>query len=202
MSGSSPNPASPEDVDAGAELKHAVEDDGTVDRRIDLAVCAAFFLFGLAIFVLSGDIRQGSIHDPIGPDGWPKLLGAVLMLAMGANILRRLASWRSDGSNMVLSDGDKDDMPGEPGSFLRALAMLAGGFGWVFAVKWTGFIVATAAVFALGMALMKVRTPGKLVVLPLLLSLGIWLLFGVLFGIRLPAGPIEHALLDLVEALK
>lgn len=196
MSGSSPNPASLEEADA--ELAHAVEDDGYVDRRIDLAVCAVFFLLGLAIFVLSGDIRQGSIHDPIGPDGWPKLLGTMLMLAMGANILRRLASWRSDESNMVLSDGDKDDLSGQPSSFSRAFAMLAGGFAWVLVVKWTGFIIATAAVLAFGIALMKVRSMGKLVVLPLLLSLGIWLLFGVLFGIRLHAGPLEHALLDLL----
>jgi hypothetical protein len=52
------------------------------------------------------------------------------------------------------------------------------------------------------MALMKVRTLGKLLVLPLLLSLGIWLLFGVLFGIRLHAGPIEHALLDLIAMFR
>jgi hypothetical protein len=201
MSDSSQNPAGVE-AGATAELAHAVEDDGYVDRRIDLAVCAAFFLLGLAIFVLSGNIRQGSIHDPIGPDGWPKLLGAVLMGTMGANILRRLASWRSEPGNMVLSDGDKDDMAGVRGSFMRAVAMLAGGFAWVLAVKWTGFIVATTAVFAFGMALMKVRTLGKLLVLPLLLSLGIWLLFGVLFGIRLHAGPIEHALLDLIAMFR
>jgi putative tricarboxylic transport membrane protein len=199
MSGSSPNPAGLEEADAADQLVQAVEDDGYVDRRIDLAVCAVFFLLGLAIFVLSGDIRQGSIHDPIGPDGWPKLLGAVLMAAMGANMVRRLVSWRSESSNMVLADGDKDDMPAEASSFIRAFAMLAGGFAWVLVVKWIGFIIATAAVLAFGIALMKVRTLGKLVVLPLLLSLGIWLMFGVLFGIRLPAGPLEHALLDLIE---
>jgi hypothetical protein len=198
MSGSSPGPAGLEEAgDAGPPVP-AGEDEGRVDRRIDIAVCAVFFLLGLAIFVLSGDIRQGSIHDPIGPDGWPKLLGAVLMATMGANILRRLAAWRSEPGNMVLSDGDKDDMAGEASSFMRAFAMLVGGFAWVLAVPWTGFILATAGLFAFGMVLMKVRTPGKLVVLPLLLSLGIWLLFGVLFGIRLPVGPLEHALLDLI----
>jgi putative tricarboxylic transport membrane protein len=199
MSGSSPNPAGLEEADAAAELTHAVEDNGYVDRRIDIAVCAVFFLLGLAIFVLSGDIRQGSIHDPIGPDGWPKLLGAVLMLTMGANIARRLASWRSETSNMVPSDGDKDDMPREASSFMRAFTMLAAGFAWVIVVPWTGFIVATTGILIFGIALMKVRTPGKLLLLPLLLSLGIWLLFGVLFGIRLHAGPLEHGLLDLIS---
>jgi hypothetical protein len=198
MSGTSPDSAGLEEADAAAQLAQAAEDNGYVDRRIDIAVCAVFFLLGLAIFVLSSNIRQGSIHDPIGPDGWPKLLGAVLMLAMGANILRRLVSWRSETSNMVSSDGDKDDMADEPSSFLRAFAMLVGGFAWVLFVPWVGFIIATAAVTAFGIALMKVRTFGKLVVLPVVLSLGIWLMFGVLFGIRLPAGPLEHALLDLI----
>jgi putative tricarboxylic transport membrane protein len=201
MSGSSPNPASIEE-DATSTVADSLHDYGYVDRRIDIAVCLAVFLLGLAIFVLSGDIRQGSIRDPIGPDGWPKLLGAVLMLTMGATILRRLVSWRSEPGNMVSSDGDKDDVSAQPSTFIRPFAMLAGGFAWVFVVRWTGFIVATTGVLIFGMALMKVRTPGKLLLLPLLLSLGVWLLFGVLFGIRLHAGPIEHALIDIVEGFR
>jgi putative tricarboxylic transport membrane protein len=201
MSGSSPNPAGVEEVADTAAMAQAVYDHGTVDRRIDTAVCAAVFMLGLAIFVLSGDIRQGSIHDPIGPDGWPKLLGIVMMLTMGASILRRLASWRSEQGNLVSSDGDKDDMSAQASSFIRPFAMLAGGFVWVLVVPWTGFILATSGILIFGMALMKVRTPGKLLLLPLLLSLGVWLMFGVLFGIRLHAGPLEHALRDVLSGI-
>jgi putative tricarboxylic transport membrane protein len=197
MSGSVPNPAGLEQVDAAVQMEELAEDHGYVDRRIDIAVCAVFFLLGLAIYVLSNNIRQGSIHDPIGPDGWPKLLGIVLMLTMGANILRRLVAWRSEKGNLVPADGDKDDMPGEA-SYLRAFSMLAGGFAWVFFVPWIGFIIATATLLALGIGLMRVRTIGKLVIIPLVLSLGIWLMFGVLFGIRLPSGPLEHVLLGLI----
>jgi len=201
MSASSPNPARPEEVGDTSPMTQAVNDYGYVDRRIDIAVCVAVFLLGLAIFVLSGDIRQGSIRDPIGPDGWPKLLGILMMLTMGANILRRLVFWRSEQSDMVSSDGDKDDMPGVPSSFVRPFAMLGAGFVWVLVVPWTGFIVATSAILIFGLALMRVRTPGKLLLVPLLLSLGAWLMFGALFGIRLHAGPIEHALLDLLSGI-
>ena len=201
MSGSSPNPAGVEEVGDTPPMARMIDDYGYVDRRIDIAVCAAVFLLGLAIFVLSGDIRQGSIHDPIGPDGWPKLLGTVLMLTMGANILRRLVSWRSERSDMVSSDGDKDDMPVAASSFIRPFTMLGAGFVWVLVVPWTGFILATSGILIFGVALMKVRTPGKLLLLPFLLSLGIWLMFGVLFGIRLHAGPVEHALLDVLSGI-
>jgi hypothetical protein len=176
----------------------AFDDLGLVDRRIDVAVCSAAFLLGLAIFVLSGDLRQGSIPDPIGPDGWPKLLGATLMIAMGANILRRLVSWRASQSNMVLSDGGKDDVPGLPGTFLRPAFMLISALVWVLVVQWTGFIGATTGLLIAGLAVMQVRAPAKLLLVPLLFSLTTWLLFGVLFGVRLPAGPLELGLIEML----
>jgi len=49
---------------------------------------------------------------------------------------------------------------------------------------------------------MQVRSPAKLVLVPLLFSLAAWLLFGALFGVRLPAGPIEHGLLDILPGLR
>ncbi len=202
MSGSLQNPADGEVAgDVAVAVEKAAHDHGYVDRRIDIAVCAVTFLLGLAIFILSGDIRQGSIHDPIGPDGWPKLLGMALMLTMGANIFRRLVSWHSEQGNLVPSDGDKDDMPAEASSFIRPFVVLGAGVLWMLVVPWTGFIVATTGLLIVTIALMKVRTRGKLFLLPLLLSLGIWLMFGVLFGIRLHAGPIEHALLDVFAAI-
>lgn len=190
---SDPSSSSASVEGAGSQLGR-VDGQGYVDRRIDVAVCAAVFLLGLALVVLSGDLRQGSIPDPIGPGGWPKLLGATLMLAMGANILRRLASWRLTRHHMVLSDGGKDDMPGRPSTVTRPLAMLGSALLWVLLVPRTGFIVATSGILIVGLLLMKVRTPAKLLLVPILISLSAWLLFGVLFGVRLPAGPIEHGL--------
>jgi len=180
----------------------AFDEFGRVDRRIDLAVCCAAFLLGLALFVLSGDLRQGSIPDPIGPDGWPKLLGATLMAVMGANILRRLLIWRASADNMVLSDGGKDDVPGRPATVLRPAFMLVSALVWMLVVQWTGFIVATTGLLIAGMAMMQVRSPTKLLLIPLLFSLTAWLLFGVLFGVRLPTGPVEHGLLEIIPGLK
>lgn len=187
--------------DTAQPQKLAFDEFGRVDRRIDVAVCSAAFLLGLALFVLSGDLRQGSIPDPIGPDGWPKLLGATLMVAMGANIIRRLVSWRASPSNMVLSDGGKDDVPEKPGTVLRPAFMLISALIWMLVVQWTGFIVATAGLLIAGLGLMQVRSPAKLLLVPLLFSLVAWLLFGALFGVRLPAGPIEHGLIDILPGL-
>lgn len=199
MSGPSTGPAR---ADGAARPRlQGYADVGYVDRRIDVAVCFAAFLLGLALFVLSGDLRQGSIPDPIGPDGWPKLLGATLMAAMGANIVRRLLSWRLSETNMVLSDGGKDDVPGRPSTVLRPAFMLISALVWVLVVQSTGFIVATTALLIAGLALMKVRNPAKLLLVPILFSLAAWLLFGALFGVRLPAGPVEHGLIELLPGL-
>lgn len=201
MSGTSSDPARADDAPPPQPHDVTLDDFGRIDRRIDVAVCFAAFLIGLALFVLSGDLRQGSIPDPIGPDGWPKLLGATLMIAMGANIVRRLVSWRASQSNMVLSDGGKDDVPGRPSTFLRPAFMLISALVWMLVVHWTGFIVATTALLIIGLMLMQVRSPAKLLLVPLLFSLTAWLLFGALFGVRLPAGPVEHNLLELLPGL-
>ncbi|MGW8369892.1 MAG: tripartite tricarboxylate transporter TctB family protein [Gammaproteobacteria bacterium] len=179
----------------------ADDDFGRVDRRIDVAVCFAAFLLGLALVALSTRIRQGSIPDPIGAGGWPKLLGATLMIAMGANIVRRLMSWRASPGNLVLSDGGKDDVPGRPGTVLRPAFMMISGLIWVLIVHWTGFIVATTVLLIAGLLLMQVRQPVKLLLVAFLFSLIFWLLFGEFLGIRLPAGPVEHALIRIFPGL-
>lgn len=202
MSGPSSDAASAEDT-AQPQRHDTTSDDGfgLVDRRIDIAVCFAAFLLGLALVLLSNRIRQGSIPDPIGADGWPKLLGATLMIAMGVNIVRRLLSWRTSKTHMVLSDGGKDDAPGEPSTFIRPALMLLSGLVWVLVVQWAGFIVATTGLLIAGLALMQVRKPAKLLLVAFLFSLIVWLLFGEFFGIRLPAGPVEHALIDIFPGL-
>jgi putative tricarboxylic transport membrane protein len=202
MSGASSNSASLEDAGSARPEGEPTDDYGYVDGRIDIAVCAAIFLLGLGLVVFSSDIRQGSIPDPIGPDGWPKLLGATLMLTMGANILRRLVSWRSAQHYMVPSDGGKDDVSGQPGTVIRPLAMLSTAAAWVLLVPWLGYIVATSGLLFAGLSLMKVRSPAKLLLVPFLISLSTWLLFGVLFGIRLHAGPIEHALIEILPRVR
>lgn len=202
MSDPSSDPARADAADRPDFQTVVFDDFGRIDRRIDVAVCFAAFLLGLALFVLSGDLRQGSIPDPIGPDGWPKLLGGTLMIAMGANIFRRLMSWRASQDNMVLSDGGKDDVQGRPATVLRPALMLIAAAVWMLVVPSTGFIVATTALLIAGLLLMQVRSPAKLLLVPILFSLIAWLLFGALFGVRLPAGPIEQGLLDILPGLR
>lgn len=202
MSSPPSDPAGADDAAPDQAQNPAFDDFGRVDRRIDVAVCFAAFLLGLALVVLSGGLRQGSIPDPIGPGGWPKLLGAILMAAMGANIARRLVTWRASAENMVLSDGGKDDIAGRPATVLRPAFVLVSALAWMLVVRWSGFIIATTGFLMAGLVLMQVRSPAKLLLVPLLFSLIAWLLFGALFGVRLPAGPIEHGLLEILPGLK
>jgi hypothetical protein len=65
-----------------------------------------------------------------------------------------------------------------------------------------GFLIATFAVTAAAIATMQVRSLSKLILVPLLFSLGIWLLFGQVFGIHFPAGPIEKALQEMMPRFR
>jgi hypothetical protein len=202
LSSPTSNPAGTDDAVPDQAQNPAFDDFARVDRRIDVAVCLAAFLLGLALVVLSSGLRQGSIPDPIGPGGWPKLLGAILMTAMGANIARRLVSWRTTSDTMVLSDGGKDDVAGRPATVLRPAFVLCSAVVWMLVVRWSGFIVATTGFLMAGLALMDVRSAAKLLLVPILFALTAWLLFGALFGVRLPAGPLEHGLLEILPGLK
>lgn len=163
-----------------------------VDRRIDMAVSAGLAAIGAGLIAFSTNIPSGSIPDPIGADGFPLFIGGFLVLAGGVMIVRRLLSWRRTRSHLVPSDGSAGDEPGFRVSSLRAVGMYAAGWVWAVLLPLLGYLVPTFLLAATGIAAMKVRSPWKLVLVPLLFSIVTWLLFNRVFGIQFPAGPIEH----------
>jgi hypothetical protein len=196
-------PGSASEADRRAVADLGPDDEpGFVDRRVDLALCLG--ALGLGIFLIYGSwgIRQGSIPDPIGSGGWARLIGIALIAVAGALVIRRLAGWRGATSHLVPSDGGKEGEAGYPSSNLRPFVLIAAGFAWIVALPRIGFLIATFAVTAAAIATMQVRSLSKLILVPLLFSLGIWLLFGQVFGIHFPAGPIEKALQEMMPRFR
>jgi putative tricarboxylic transport membrane protein len=175
---------------------------GLIDRRVDLALCIATLGLGLFLIYASYGIRRGSIADPIGSGGWARVLGIAITIIALALVARRLAGWRSVSGNLVPSDGAKEEEPRYPSSPIRPFLLLAVGAAWIFALPRIGFIASTFLMSAASIALMNVRSLTKLLLVPLLFSLVVWELFGQIFGIHFPGGPIEQALQDLIPGLR
>jgi len=175
---------------------------GLVDRRVDVAICAAILAYAIAILVTSGGLRQGSIPDPIGPGGWPQLLAGILAVVAIALIVRRLVSWNQAIGHLVPGDGSKDDAPNIPSSGLRPFFLLAVGAGWIVSLPTAGFLITTFVATVASIALMRVRAWTKVLLFPFVFTAATWLLFGQVFGIRFPSGPLERALLDIVPHLR
>jgi hypothetical protein len=175
---------------------------GFIDRRVDLALCLATLALGIFLIYSSYGIRRGSIADPIGSGGWARVLGIAITVVALALVTRRLAGWRSVVGNLVPSDGAKEEEPSYPSSSIRPFLLLAVGAGWTFALPYVGFIAATFVMSAAGIALMNVRSLTKLLLVPLLFSLLVWEIFGQIFGIHFPGGPIEEALQGIIPRLR
>jgi putative tricarboxylic transport membrane protein len=174
---------------------------GLIDRRVDLALSIATLALGLFLIYSSYGIRRGSIPDPIGSGGWAFVLGVAITIVALALVTRRLAGWRNEASNLVPSDGAKEEEPSFPSSSIRPFLLLAVGAAWIYALPQIGFIAATYLMSAASIALMNVRSLTKLLLVPLLFSLIVWELFGQIFGIHFPGGPIEEALQGIISRL-
>lgn len=174
---------------------------GLIDRRVDLSLSIATLALGLFLVYGSYGIRRGSIPDPIGSGGWAWVLGIAITIIALALIARRLAGWRTDAGNLVPSDGAKEEEPSVPSSSIRPFLLLAVGAAWIYALPLIGFIAATFLMSAAGIALMNVRSLTKLLLVPLLFSLIVWEVFGQIFGIHFPGGPIEDALQGMIPRL-
>lgn len=185
----------------GAQLESteaAEEELGFVDRRIDLVLCLVTLGLGVFLVYASWSIRRGSIPDPIGSGGWARVIGIALIAIAGTLVFRRLVAWRGATSHLVPSDGGKDGEAGYPSSNVRPYMLIATGVVWILLLPRVGFLVSTAVFTAAAIATMRVRSLNKLILVPILFSLITWLLFGQVFGIHFPAGPIEKALQEVI----
>lgn len=199
--GAAPSDSAPTDeADARAEQSadQSAEREGLVDWRADLVVSAAPIALGTLLIVESADIREGSIPDPIGSGGMPRLLGGFLIAVGIVLVTRRLLGRRQQDGNLVPSDGGQADEPGFPASSMRAFGLLAAGWGWVFLLTRLGYLIPTALLAGVGMAAMRVRSPWKLVGISVIFSVVTFLLFNRVFGIQFPAGPLEQFGMDHV----
>jgi putative tricarboxylic transport membrane protein len=165
-----------------------------IDRRIDLAIGFAVIVFAVAILVFTGHIRPtGPVVDPIGPRGFPYLLGGLMLASGVVNVTGQLRRWDRSGAAMVPTDGEPDE-PDVPASGLQAFALMAVTFAYVAILTRVGYVIATPAYVAAALWLMRLRSTKTIVLTAVIYTLVTFLIFAVAMRVSLPLGPLADLL--------
>ena len=157
-------------------------------RRPDVAalvIAAALAILGAVIALDASRLGAGGAYARIGPQTIPYGIAVCLGL---------LAVW-------TVIEAVRGDFPErEKQEFVPVVWIVGGLLAQLILIKFVGFSIATAILFA-----MTARGLGR-VSLPfafgagLILSVLIWFLFARLLALTLPAGPLEHLIIDLLTA--
>jgi putative tricarboxylic transport membrane protein len=165
-----------------------------IDRRIDLAIGFAVIVFAVAILVFTGHIRPtGPVVDPIGPRGFPYLLGGVMLVAGIVNVLGQVRRWKRSGATMVPTDGEPDETD-VPASGAQAFALMAVTFAYVAILTRVGYVIATPVYVAAALWLMRLRSTKTIVLTAVGYTLVTFVIFAVAMRVSLPLGPLADLL--------
>lgn len=143
------------------------------------AIAAGLAALGLVLIWDAAGLRQGGGYSGVGPGSMPRLIGGGLVF---------LAVW-------TLVAGFRGDMlrapPQQPGPVLWVLAGLVAQIALLY---WAGFVIASAALFALTARGFGQRNLPLAFGIGLGMSLIIYGLFDRLLKLNLPGGPLENLL--------
>ena len=171
-----------------------------MDRRADLAIGALVILFGVFVLYTAGGIRPtGPVVDPIGPRGFPYMIGVCFLVGGGAVVFSRLRSWRQEVGPTVESDGEPDE-PGVPASAAQAWTVMLAAIGYMLALHPAGYFIATPAFVTVALKAMRMRL-GPAALIALVYTLATYVLFALYLKVNLPLGPLDGLFrsLDLVR---
>ena len=175
-----------------AEGKVAV----TMNKYVDLA--GSLLIAALGVFVLVVAFRYPEpkvVFDAIGPMGFPKVIGAFLLVgglvqsARTVLYIRKFGKWAPE-------EGVEDE-PAHPTSKWRALLFMAGCFVFLALMHPLGFSLSMPLAIVAGLWSMGYGSWLRRVVVAVAFTILAFVLFAVVLGVPLPAGPIEELLIDI-----
>lgn len=145
---------------------------------------------GLALIRAALELPPGTATDPLGPRGFPFLLGAGLA-ACGA--IQLLTAVRLGGRTAVTPSAIEEETR-LPFSSRRVSGAIAATAVYVFALVPLGAPLASMG-YALALLLLQGRTGRREAALTVVaFPVFVYLLVGVLLGVPLPTGPLEPLL--------
>lgn len=159
-----------------------------MDRRIDIAVAAAFALLGLFMIWQASLIREGMMRDPIGPRAAFYACGAVLVIGGVVVILGHLRRWSQQAHHLVRNEGTADEME-YPSSALRAWAVIALVAVFAGLFKPLGFLIATPLFIVSALAIMGKRNWVTMALIAAIFTAVTYVIFAQILSVRIPVGP-------------
>lgn len=161
----------------------------TIQHRPDravLVIAIGLLLLGLLIAWDASRLGAGGAYAKIGPQTIPY----VIALCLGG-----LAVW-------TVIDAYRGSFPSREKQDAAPILWIVGGLvAQMVLIKFTGFSVATAVLFAMtARGLGRINLPLALLA-GFLISAVVWFIFARLLSLTLPTGPIEHLILSGVDLL-
>ncbi len=157
-------------------------------RRPDVAalvIAAALAILGVVIALDASRLGAGGAYARIGPQTIPY----AIVVCLGF-----LAAW-------TVVEAVRGDFPERDKQEVAPVLWIVGGLlAQLALIRFVGFSIATAVLFAMtARGFSRVSLPKSLVI-GLVLSTLIWFVFARLLALTLPAGPLEHLITDLLTA--
>lgn len=172
-----------------------------MDRRIDIAIAAAFLLLGLLMIWGASEIKQGMMRDPIGPRGAFYVCGAILSLGAASVIVSHLRQWSRHSRptfarHTVDSQGTADEAA-FAASAPRAWALIALVSGFALVFEPLGFLLATPLFIFVALTIVNKRNWIGMALTALIFTALTYGIFAQVLSVRLPVGPFTRLFREL-----
>jgi hypothetical protein len=161
-----------------------------MDRRADLAIALIVIAFGAFVLYTAQHIRPtGPVVDPIGPRGFPYMIGFFFLLGGAAIAYSRLRSWRRESGTVIPNEGEPDE-PDVPASAAQAWTIMGASVLYAFAFTTAGYLIATPLYVAIGLRAMRLKSWPKVLLTAFVYTLATYVVFAIYMRVNLPVGPL------------
>ena len=158
-----------------------------MDKRIDLFFTLTILALNFFYFYLIEKMPKIHLGDPLGPEGYPRILAIGVCISAIFLLVDQVRRWRKLPGRMFPPEGEADD-PGFPVSHTRVTLLVIAVFLYLILMPYIGYLLSTPFFLVVILRVMGVSKRNRLVAIPVTLTLILYFIFGVLARIRLPLG--------------
>ncbi|MGH2378425.1 MAG: tripartite tricarboxylate transporter TctB family protein [Candidatus Limnocylindria bacterium] len=158
-------------------------------ERRDVILGGLVLLGGLAVSRAALELPAGAVNDPLGPRGFPLLLGAGLAVCGVVLAATSLRGTRPDAA--VASDVTDADEARMPYSWWRVSGAVAASLAYVLALIPLGALLASIGYAAALLVLQGRSGRREAAATAVAFPFFVYVLLDVVLGVPLPPGPLE-----------
>ncbi|GEM_PF-4419769 len=148
-------------------------------KQVDIVASLIMMAFAAAYYYVGSQLGAPHSGEPLGPAGFPKLLGFVYGALALVTLILALANKAKDGEKKPKLTG-KDMLS----LFLLAVLFVI----YCFGIDYIGYAVSTFIFAGFSFWWMGARKPVQIVIVALCVTVFIYLVFGTIFRADLPSG--------------